>query len=127
IQDELDAIKQQITDSLSAAELVITTGGLGPTHDDVTKQAVAEVFDSPLVVHQPTLDFVKSTLQKRNIPFSESNFKQAEIPECSEALFNSRGTAPGMWMEKDGARLAVLPGVPTEMKYLMREKVLPKI
>ena len=127
VKDDLDVIKREITDSLSTADLVLTTGGLGPTHDDITKQAVAEVFDTRLIVHEPTLDFVKSTLQKRNIPFSESNYKQAEVPACSQVLFNSRGTAPGMWIEKDGTRLVVLPGVPAEMKHLMREKVLPKI
>jgi len=127
IKDDLQTIKDEVTDGLSSVDLVLTTGGLGPTHDDMTKQAIAELFNSPLTVHGPTLSFIKSMLGKRNIPFSESNYHQAEIPECSEPLINTHGTAPGLWIEADNASLAVLPGVPEEMKYLMREKVLPKV
>ena len=127
LKDDLETINQELNRALASADLVITTGGLGPTHDDITKQAVAEVFDSQLILHEPTLEFIKKVFKKRNIPFSRSNYHQAEIPDCSEVLFNSRGTAPGMWIDRDDAILAVLPGVPHEMKHLVREKVLPKI
>lgn len=127
IGDRLSPVKSVIKQSLEDADLVITTGGLGPTHDDITKKAVQEVFEVNMVMHKPTLAFIKKIFKKRNIPFSKSNYHQAEVPANTEVLFNEQGTAPGLWVEEKGYRLAVLPGVPFEMKYLMREKVLPKI
>ena len=127
IRDDLATIKKELNEGLATEDLVITTGGLGPTHDDMTKQAVAELLDSELIVHEPTLEFIKKTFEKRNIPFSQSNYHQAEIPACCEILFNNQGTAPGMWFEKEDKLLAILPGVPYEMKHLMKEKVLPKL
>lgn len=127
ISDDLNLIKRTIRQGLDQSDLVITTGGLGPTHDDLTKQAVQEIFEAGLVVHQPTLDFIKSVFKKRNIPFTRSNYQQAEVPDNCEVLFNKQGTAPGMWFEEGSHRLAVLPGVPFEMKHLMQHQVLPKI
>lgn len=126
ISDELDTIKKTLKRSLQETDLVICTGGLGPTHDDMTKKAVAELFEVGYKLDQPTLDYVKSIFKKRNIPFSSSNYSQAEVPENAEVLFNKMGTAPGMWFET-GSYLAVLPGVPYEMKYLMKERVAPKL
>jgi nicotinamide-nucleotide amidase len=125
--DDLATMKKVLKESLQAADLVITTGGLGPTHDDVTKKAVSELFDCDMVINEEVLTFIKKVFKKRNIPFSESNYYQAEVPDCAEVLFNTEGTAPGLWFERESARLAVLPGVPYEMKYLLNEKVLPKI
>lgn len=127
IGDSLETMKRVLQMALSSADLVISTGGLGPTHDDITKKAVAELFDCELVVDESILKFIKKVFEKRNIPFSESNYHQAEIPDCCEALFNTQGTAPGMWFDREGVKLAVLPGVPHEMKHLMNEKVLPKV
>lgn len=127
IKDELATMKEILSESLSRADLVITTGGLGPTHDDMTKQAVSELFDTELIVHQPTLDFIKKMFRKRNIPFSKSNYHQAEVPAGCEVLFNENGTAPGLWFEKEATMLAVLPGVPYEMKQLMKNEVMPRV
>lgn len=127
ISDDFGLIRSTIERSLAEAELVITTGGLGPTHDDVTKKAVAELFGAEMVIHEPTLNFVKRIFEKRNIPFSKSNYYQAEVPVNCEVLFNKQGTAPGMWFESEGSFLAVLPGVPFEMKELMNDQVLPRI
>lgn len=127
VKDELNVIKEEVEQALSAVNIVITTGGLGPTHDDVTKQAVAELFDSELVVHQATLSFIKKTLKKRNIPLSNSNYRQAEVPAGCETLFNSQGTAPGMWFDRGGKMLAVLPGIPLEMKHLVNKYIVPKL
>ena len=127
VGDDLTAITEAIRFSMSQSDLVITTGGLGPTHDDVTRLAVQEIFGGKLVIHQPTLDFIREVFTKRNIPFTKSNYKQAEVPDTCEVFFNKQGTAPGMWFEENGCRLAVLPGVPFEMKKLMKEYVLPKI
>ncbi|SMO68927.1 competence/damage-inducible protein A [Fodinibius sediminis] len=127
IKDDLVVIKDVLEEALSSVDAVITTGGLGPTHDDMTKRAVTELWNSELVVHEPTLSFIREKFKKRNIPFSKSNYHQAEVPADCEVLFNKEGTAPGMWFERDGHRLAVLPGVPSEMKHLMREYILPKL
>jgi nicotinamide-nucleotide amidase len=127
VGDDLDTVKKVLHTSLSSADLVITTGGLGPTHDDITKKAVAELFDCDLVVNKSVLEFIKKVFDRRNIPFSKSNYQQAEVPDCCEVLFNTQGTAPAMWFDRGKTKLAVLPGVPYEMKHLMNNKVLPKI
>lgn len=127
ISDNLEILKSVLNSALSHADLVITTGGLGPTHDDITKKAVTEIFDCELTLDDEVLDFIKKTFKKRNIPFSKSNYHQAEVPDCCEVLFNTQGTAPGMWFDRNQAKLAVLPGVPFEMKHLIEEKVLPRL
>lgn len=127
IGDDLRKMKTVLTEAINQADLVITTGGLGPTPDDITKKAVTELFDCDLIVDEEILKFIKKTFKKRNIPFSKSNYNQAEVPDCCEVLFNSQGTAPGMWFDCEDAKLVVLPGVPYEMKHLMNKKVVPKI
>lgn len=127
IGDDLEVMKSVLGSALSEADLVITTGGLGPTHDDITKKAVTELFDCELILNEDVLNFIKKIFKERNIPFSKSNYYQAEVPDCCEVLFNTQGTAPGMWFNRENAALAVLPGVPYEMKHLVRDKVLPKI
>jgi nicotinamide-nucleotide amidase len=127
IGDDLDTMKAILSEALSATDLIITTGGLGPTHDDITKRAVTELFDCELVLEESVLDFIKKVFKKRNIPFSRSNYHQAEVPDCCEVLFNTQGTAPGMWFDRGTVKLAVLPGVPHEMKHLMNEQVIPKV
>jgi nicotinamide-nucleotide amidase len=120
-------MKNILSEALSSTDLIITTGGLGPTHDDITKRAVTELFDCELVLKDSVLDFIKKVFEKRNIPFSKSNYHQAEVPDCCEVLFNTQGTAPGMWFDRGSVKLAVLPGVPHEMKHLVNEKVIPKV
>jgi nicotinamide-nucleotide amidase len=127
IRDDKNTIKAAINKALQTAGLAITTGGLGPTDDDLTKQSVAELFDVPMMVHQPTLSFIKETFKKRNIPFTSSNYYQAEVPKNAEVLFNKQGTAPGLWFERNGSLLAVLPGIPHEMKALTENEILPRI
>ncbi|MEQ9264772.1 MAG: competence/damage-inducible protein A [Balneolaceae bacterium] len=127
ISDDLDLIQQTITQSMKASDIVVTTGGLGPTHDDITKTAVAELFEVDLVQDISVLNYVKDLFKSRNIPFSESNSWQAMVPENCEVLFNKAGTAPGMWFHENDCYLAVLPGVPYEMKYLMNRRVSSKL
>lgn len=127
ISDDFEPITENISDSLTKADLTIVTGGLGPTHDDITKKAVAELFESELVENEDVLNHVKGIFERRGFTFSRSNREQSLVPECCDVLFNKKGTAPGMWFEKSGHYLAVLPGVPYEMKYLMDEKVAEKI
>lgn len=125
VGDDPGLIRDCLEQALSRPGLVVTTGGLGPTHDDVTKQVVAGLFDSGLRLHEPTLDFIRKVFKRRGIPFTRSNYHQAEVPEAADVLFNNRGTAPGLWLARGEARLAVLPGVPHEMRHLVCEKVLP--
>ncbi len=127
ISDNYSAIRRTIEWSLSHADLVISTGGLGPTHDDVTKKAVADLFNSEMVLDEQVLDHIKKMFRRRGFEFSRSNKDQAMVPDACEVLFNKSGTAPGLWFEKNGSCLAVLPGVPYEMQYLMEEKVAEKI
>lgn len=127
IGDNLDIVKKVLDHALSSVDLVLTTGGLGPTHDDITKKAVTELFDCELIIDESVLEFIKKAFKKRNIPFSESNYHQAEVPDCCEVLFNTQGTAPGMWFDRGKTKLVVLPGVPYEMKHLVKNKVIPKI
>ncbi|MDR9408856.1 MAG: competence/damage-inducible protein A [Balneolaceae bacterium] len=127
IPDDYTPIIEEISDSLQKADLTIVTGGLGPTHDDITKKAVADIFDSELVENEAALNHVKEIFETRGFIFSRSNREQALVPECCEVLFNSQGTAPGMWFERNGHYLAVLPGVPYEMKHLMDKQVSKKV
>ena len=127
ISDELEVIKKTLSRSMSESDLVLCTGGLGPTHDDITKAAVAELFQVQLQQNEDVLSFVQEIFKKRKIPFSNSNYAQAEVPENCEVLFNKMGTAPGMWFHEEDCFMAVMPGVPYEMKYLMKEEVSPKL
>ena len=127
IGDHPELMRRTLEQSLDRADLVITTGGLGPTHDDVTKKVVQNLFDVDSVTHEPTLNYIQKIFAERGIPFSESNRLQAVVPENAEVLFNRHGTAPGLWFEEKDSLLAVLPGIPHEMKGLMEEKVWPHI
>jgi nicotinamide-nucleotide amidase len=127
VGDDTAHIRETVTAAMDDANLVITTGGLGPTHDDITKTTIADMFEAEMEIHEPTLEFVKSIFEKRNIPFSKSNYDQVRVPENCDVLFNKKGTAPGMWFEEEGTFLAVLPGIPREMKALIRYQVLPRI
>ncbi len=127
ISDEKELIMETVKQSMNESDLVITTGGLGPTHDDITKTCIAELFGVQLIKNQEVDDYVRDLFKKRNLPFSESNAWQAMVPENCEVLFNKAGTAPGMWFNENNCFLAVLPGVPYEMKYLMKRRVASKL
>ena len=127
IPDKYDVIKQFIEKSVETADFTVVTGGLGPTHDDITKKAVADVFDCEMVKNEQVLSHIEDIFERRGFRMSESNIEQADVPTACEVLINKMGTAPGMWFEKDQRYLAVLPGVPHEMKYLMSVVVSPKL
>ena len=128
ISDGYEKIRQAIGEGLNRADLVVTTGGLGPTHDDVTKKAVADLFDADLTVDQRVLSHVKEIFRRRELKMTPSNREQALIPQGFSVLFNNKGTAPGLWLGREGsAALAILPGVPYEMQYLMESAVKPAI
>lgn len=127
ISDTKEAIKASINESFVNSDLIIMTGGLGPTNDDITKTTLNEYFNGSLIIHQPSLDNISSFFSKRGLPLTELNRKQAEVPDCCIALNNQLGTAPGMWFEKMGKILISLPGVPFEMIGLMENEVIPRL
>lgn len=127
ISDEYQKIIEAVQHGLENADLVVSTGGLGPTHDDITKKAVADLFQSQMILNREVLDFIKSIFKRRGLTFTVSNKDQAMVPDTCEVLFNSQGTAPGMWFERNKSCLAVLPGVPHEMRHLMETGVNRKI
>lgn len=127
IGDRREEIIDAVEESLAKSELVIITGGLGPTKDDITKRVLADIFNSPMVCHQETYERVERMMKARGIDFNELNKGQAMVPECCTVLANHKGTAPGMWFEREGRVVVSLPGVPFEMEALMLESVLPKV
>ena len=127
IGDRREEIIDAVEESLAKSELVIITGGLGPTKDDITKRVLAEMFHSPMVCDQETYERVERMMTARGIAFNDLNKGQAMVPECCTVLANHKGTAPGMWFEREGRVVVSLPGVPFEMEALMLESVLPKV
>lgn len=128
IQDDRNHILQAFEDAKKHADLVIVTGGLGPTKDDITKQTFCDFFDDTLIEDQSVIENVKQLFKKYqlNKPLP-ANFQQAMVPSKATILMNLYGTAPGMWMERDEIVFVSLPGVPYEMKHLLQEEVLPKV
>ena len=127
IGDSAEQIEQTLTRALAATDIVIITGGLGPTKDDITKHTLARYFDSELIYNEAVGQFVEALLARRGIAFNELNRGQAMVPKCCTVLHNAHGTAPGMWFERDGKVVISLPGVPFEMEHLMEDSVLPML
>lgn len=127
ISDSEDSIFIGLTQAAQRANLIIVTGGLGPTRDDVTKKTAAKYFDTTLVSDSDILMHVEGIFSKLGYEMPSFNKSQAEVLACSEPLFNDVGTAPGMWIEDKGVYYVFLPGVPYEMKYLIENRVLPKL
>ncbi len=125
IHDRRDDILNTFREVLGKAELVMITGGLGPTSDDITKQTICEFFDTRLVLHNRTLVMIEEMMSRRGIEMNENNMRQAMVPESCKVIPNERGTAPGMLFEKNGTMFIFMPGVPFEMKYMFTEYVLP--
>ncbi|MBK6979740.1 MAG: competence/damage-inducible protein A [Cytophagaceae bacterium] len=116
-----------LNESLKRADIVLITGGLGPTKDDITKKTLADFFDDHLVINTHAEAFVKNFFEKRGREFTEINRQQAALPSKCIYLHNATGTAPGMWFEKDGKIIVSMPGVTVEMHYLMEYEVLPRL
>lgn len=127
VHDLRSDILKTLSEATGNSDVVLITGGLGPTSDDITKQALCEFFNTKLVVNKEVLAMIETMMQRRNFPMNENNKKQAEVPESCRVLPNSAGTAPGMWFEKEGTIFVSMPGVPHEMRYIMNEHVLPEL
>jgi nicotinamide-nucleotide amidase len=128
VGDDRDEILKSLDEEIEQSKLILITGGLGPTADDITKPLLCEYFNMKLVTNNQVLQHVRHLFEnvyKR--PFTEINKKQAEVPDGCTVIHNARGTAPGMWFEKKGAVIVSMPGVPYEMKGMMFDTVLPMI
>ena len=128
IQDDKEHILKALKEAEENADIIIITGGLGPTKDDITKNTLVEYFNDTLVQDDKVLENIK-TLWKKYIkqPLTQVNIDQALIPSKSTALMNYLGSAPGMWIEKKGKVFVSLPGVPFEMKALITNEVFPRL
>jgi nicotinamide-nucleotide amidase len=127
ISDRREEIINALDEALARVSLVLATGGLGPTSDDITKETLAEYFGSELVMNEEVLAEVTGRITMRNLEMNENNRRQAMVPQCCRVLSNSAGTAPGMLFEKEGKIIVSMPGVPSEMKCIMQEHVLPMV
>jgi len=130
VGDMWEDIWNALDEESKRSNIILITGGLGPTADDITKPVLCKYFGGKLVMHQPTLEHVTYLFEhvfKRPMPLLERNRKQAEVPDVCTVLKNELGTAPGMVFEKEGKIFISMPGVPYEMKGLMKDKVLPLV
>lgn len=127
IADKKEAIIKALDDANKRADVVVITGGLGPTKDDVTKQTFCDYFNTDLVLDNLVLEDVTDFFKKRNKEVSDINKKQAEVPKGCKVIRNLNGTAPGMWMEKNNTIYISMPGVPYEMKNMVLNDIIPEI
>lgn len=128
IGDSKDVILNEISLSeKSEADVVLITGGLGPTNDDITKDCIVEYFHTKLIQNTDVLKDISSFFQKRGRILTSINIEQSNVPEIAEIIRNKKGTAPGYWIEKGNKLFIVMPGVPNEMKFMFTEFVLPKL
>ena len=127
VHDRREDIISALKNVTGKPDVIIITGGLGPTSDDITKQTLCEFFNTHLVVNEQVLGMIKNMMKRRGLPVNENYLRQAEVPESCRILTNARGTAPGMWFKKNEIIFISMPGVPVEMKYIMTEHVIPEL
>jgi|TARA_B110000438_G_scaffold115582_2_gene113244 nicotinamide-nucleotide amidase len=127
ISDKREEIENAVKDAWKRSDLVIITGGLGPTEDDRTRESVAEALGTGLVHNLATEEKLNEFFRQRGYAMSQTNLKQCLILEGAEVLENTRGTAPGQWFERDGKVLVLLPGPPKELRPLFVEQILPRL
>ncbi|HPG33025.1 MAG TPA: competence/damage-inducible protein A [Lentimicrobium sp.] len=127
ISDNREHILNTLRDAETRADIIIMSGGLGPTRDDITKATLCEYFNTKLVFHQESYDNITRLFDLRRFKMTPVNRAQAEVPESCTPLLNVNGTAPGMWFNKNGKIFVSVPGVPFEMKALMTEQILPRL
>ena len=127
VGDQEGEILTSFTEAEKRADIVLITGGLGPTSDDITKPCLAKYFNCELKIHEEALAEVTEFFTSRGREITEINRQQAALPSCCTKITNPIGTAPGMWFERDGKVFMAMPGVPDEMKRMMQEQVIPKL
>lgn len=127
ISDSSAHIVQALDNARTRADIILMTGGLGPTKDDLTKLVLTSYFHTSLKLHEPSLAHIASLFKTRGIELTPLNREQAYLPESCTPVSNALGTAPGMWFEQDGKVFVSMPGVPFEMKRMMTDTVLPQL
>jgi nicotinamide-nucleotide amidase len=125
IQDGINVLNDELNVLKNDVDCILMSGGLGPTHDDKTKETLLQYFDDTLILHEPTLEALKKRARLRGLPLNQRNMDQALVPSKCTVLENPRGTAPGMLFHVDNVIYVSLPGVPSEMKGIMQDHVLP--
>jgi competence/damage-inducible protein CinA-like protein len=125
VGDDLQQMKEVIRGAANRSQIVITTGGIGPTEDDLTREVIAEVFQRPLSFQPHLMEQIETLFKKRGFRMAENNRKQAYIPKGSIPIENPKGTAPGFIVEHSNGSIISIPGVPPEMEYLMENTVIP--
>lgn len=125
VGDSREDIWQALDEETKSSQIILITGGLGPTADDITKPLLCDYFGGKMQVNEQVLEHVKNIFRKLNRPIIDRNLKQAEVPDVCEVLMNTRGTAPGMLFRKGDRIYISMPGVPHEMKGIMTGSVLP--
>jgi nicotinamide-nucleotide amidase len=127
VSDQEDEIITAFAEAEKRADIVLITGGLGPTNDDLTKPCLAKYFNCEIKIHEGALADVTEFFNSRGRELTEINRQQAALPVCCEKITNAMGTAPGMWFERNGKVFVSMPGVPHEMKRMMTDIVIPKL
>lgn len=127
VSDDADAIECGLKIAISTADIVLITGGLGPTKDDITKKTLADFFKVGMSFHQETYDRILRLFEKLKRTPTQQHYDQCYMPDNALILKNKMGTAPGMWFDYNEKVIVSMPGVPYEMKYLMEFEVIPKL
>ncbi len=127
VSDDREHILKALAEAQQRADIILITGGLGPTKDDITKKTLADHFGVELVENADALENVKRIFAKYGRPLLEVNIQQAWVPANCEVILNYNGTAPGMWFAQEGKVIVSMPGVPHEMMYMMEDQVIPKL
>jgi len=127
ISDDETHIINALDEAAKRVDLVLMTGGLGPTKDDITKHTLCKYFNTELVLNQEVFNDIKALFERRGFPFLKENKSQAELPAACTIIRNRRGTASGMWFKRDNTIFVSMPGVPYEMKHLMETGVIAKL
>jgi nicotinamide-nucleotide amidase len=127
VSDKLEEIKEALSLASRRADVILVTGGLGPTNDDLTREALASYFHSKTHLDPKTLAHIEKLFANRGKSLLDVNIKQAEVLDIAEVLFNEAGTAPGMYIKSKGKHFFIMPGVPFEMRYLMENEVIPRL
>jgi len=127
VPDNEEDILREFKTCLNENDLVVVTGGLGPTHDDITRTCIVKFFHTELIRNEEVLDDVRNFFKKRGRKITKINEDQSLVPKNAAVIRNERGTAPGIWIEKDDKIFVAMPGVPFEMKAMMNNYIIPKL
>ncbi|MDP6347731.1 MAG: CinA family nicotinamide mononucleotide deamidase-related protein, partial [Dehalococcoidia bacterium] len=127
VGDNMDRLVEVLRRAWDRSDLIVLTGGLGPTEDDITREGIARMLGEELTVDPDVEKWLRGFFSSRGYPMPERNIKQATVIPSSKPLYNARGTAPGWWVQREGTALVTMPGVPVELFQMWQEQVLPQI